>query len=41
MKSDFEAFGATALVVLLTLILYNSFVKAFTPTPIRNLIGLG
>jgi hypothetical protein len=39
--SEFKAAAFTMLIVLLTIAVYNSLLKCYTPQPIRNIIGLG
>lgn len=39
--SKIEAYAMTGLSVLITLVVYNLFLKAFLPTGIRNAVGLG
>lgn len=41
MESEAKAYLYTAISVLITIAVYNTFVKRYTPTGVRNLIGLG
>lgn len=38
---DIKKYVISGLVILATIAVYNSFLKGFTPTSIRSMIGLG
>ena len=39
--AELKKYGMTALVILVVISLYNSFVKTYLPTGIRSIVGLG
>jgi hypothetical protein len=38
---DFKKYAMFGLSVLVVMVVYNSFLKAYVPTGIRSLVGLG
>jgi hypothetical protein len=38
---DFKKYLMTGLVILIVISVYNSFLKAYLPTGIRSIVGLG
>jgi len=38
---EFKKYAMTGLVVIIVIAVYNSLLKSFLPTSIRNMVGLG